>query len=494
MLILGLRLCYLLVQYVAGNAGVQRFHIESAAFLLVILGVAFRLSRHVSDETATPGPSLRSPLFLLILIVLAFGIYWPALSIGFLSDDFLLIDRASTWSVGAVNLELFRPLPLSIWALILQIGAGATTIHALNIALHGTNAWLTTRLAAEWVHDRWAARGAGLLMLVAPLAPEAVAWSAGVFDVMATTLVLAVVLIGRQYAGDPSFAKRASFLSVALLALLAKETAAVVPLLVLLDAWVRKQFPRKLLQDTALLFAIVGVIGIVRLTARFGMTAPPIAVRSIRHALFRSFGGLAFPWHSDVLAAWPYLPLLVALVIAAIVTAFFLRAGDKTRTTVALACSAWILVAMLPVFHVFFISYDLQSSRYAYLSSVGWSVLVVTLISDFRTERLWPRWFAPALMITLVISYAFGVRMHLRPWIDAGQLRDTVEQQALHNGRIRTCEEITVARLPDTIRGAYVFRVGAAEELGRVLGVKTTVGNASGPCSFIWDESTAEFK
>jgi len=119
-LVLGLRLCYLLVQYVAGNGGVQRFHVESAAFLLVILGVAFRLSRHVPDETATPGSPLRSPLSLLVLVALAFGIYWPALSIGFLSDDFLLVDRASTWSVGAVNLELFRPLPLSVWALFLQ--------------------------------------------------------------------------------------------------------------------------------------------------------------------------------------------------------------------------------------------------------------------------------------------------------------------------------------------------------------------------------------
>jgi hypothetical protein len=178
----------------------------------------------------------------------------------------------------------------------------------------------------------------------------------------------------------------------------------------------------------------------------------------------------------------------------AIVTAFFLRAGEKTRTTVALACSAWILVAILPVFHVFFISDDLQSSRYAYLSSVGWSVLLVTLISDSRSDRFWPRWLAPALMLILVISYAFGARMHLRPWIAAGQLRDIVEQQAVHNDRMRKCEEITVASLPDTIQGAYVFRVGAAEELGRVLGVKTSVGNASGPCSFIWDESTAEFK
>lgn len=74
-LILGIRLCYLLVQYVVSSAGVQRFHIESTAFILVVIGVCFRLWRHLPRRAASPRATPHSPFELLALIALAFGLY-----------------------------------------------------------------------------------------------------------------------------------------------------------------------------------------------------------------------------------------------------------------------------------------------------------------------------------------------------------------------------------------------------------------------------------
>ncbi|HKY21151.1 MAG TPA: hypothetical protein VJM31_08030 [Vicinamibacterales bacterium] len=424
---------------------------------------------------------------------LAFGLYWPALSLGFLSDDFGLSERAATWRVGAVTLELFRPLPLSVWALMLQLGAGAKTIHALNITLHAANAWLTTQIASEWVRDKWAALSAGLLMIAMPLAPEAVVWSAGVFDVMATTLAVTAVLIGHRYANGASYRLRASFLLVGLLALLAKETAAVVPLIVIVDGWVRKRFPRPLVLDTAILFGVVGIVAVVRLALRFGVTGPPLAIRLVRRAVFRSFGGLAFPWHADLLATSSTLPLLAALVTSALAIAFLLHAGSERLTRVAVACSGWILIGILPVFHVFFIGPDLQSSRYLYLSSVGWSVLLVTLIWDLPSNRSWSRPVKLLLMIFLVSASVLGTRAHVTPWIEAAALRDTVAREAKRVQQAESCERITVSNLPDNNRGAYVFRVNAIEALGRISGAQVQVGDEMGPCSFRWNEQRLIF-
>jgi hypothetical protein len=491
--VLGLRMCYLLVRYVSGSGNVQRFHVESAAFLLVVIGVCFRLWRERRDAVSASTSQRHPLLFLIVSFALAFGLYWPALSIGFLSDDVGLVERAATWRLGAVTRELFRPLPLAVWALILQVGAGAKTIHALNIALHAINAWLTKRLAVEWVKDKWAAFGAGLLMVVMPLAPEAVVWSAGVFDVMATMLALTVILVARRYINGPSFKLRVSFVAVGVLALLAKETAAVVPLLVVVDGWVRKKFPRPLLLDTAVLVVVVGIVAAIRLTIRYGVTAPPLTRRFVRRALFRSFGGLAFPWHTDLLETWPTVALLVALVISALVIAFVLQAGQQRTTRVAFACSAWILIGILPVFNVFFISDDLQSSRYLYLSSVGWSVLLVTLIWDLPSNHSWSLAVKLFVFMFLTGASAFGSRVHLRPWIEAAALRDTVMREATRAQQTGSCERMSVSNLPDNVRGAYVFRVSAREQLSRAVGVQVSVIDEPGPCSFRWQEERMIF-
>jgi hypothetical protein len=272
-----------------------------------------------------------------------------------------------------------------------------------------------------------------------------------------------------------------------MLALLAKETAAVAPLLVLLDAWVRKTLPRKLLIDTAALTLVVGIIAAIRLAIRFGITSPQLGLRSVRHALFRSFGGLAFPWHADLVEMFPILAFVSVLIVVALLVAFFLHAGDRRFTRVGVACSAWILIGILPVFHVFFISYDLQSSRYAYLPSVGWSVLLATVAADLSTIGARYRVTAQALIIALAIGAIVGVRVHVQPWIEAARLRDRVELEAMRSDQMRRCDKIVLSNLPDNVRGAYVFRVDPVKEFERVLGISTSVGDEPGPCSFRWN-------
>ncbi len=121
--LLTLRVCYLFAAYVFSKAGVQRFHLESAAFLFVILGFAYRMQAHRSEgragartdaHVAQPSGSGSVALWLAFCVA-ALALYRPALSIGFLSDDFTLTDHALAWDIGPMTSELFRPLPLSIW-------------------------------------------------------------------------------------------------------------------------------------------------------------------------------------------------------------------------------------------------------------------------------------------------------------------------------------------------------------------------------------------
>jgi hypothetical protein len=499
--LLTVRVCYLFTAYVFGQGGVQRFHVESAAFILVVIGFVFRVRRQRSEAPGEsrvtvlrPRPSpAGSVLMWIAFCVGAFALYRSALSIGFLSDDFTLTNHARAWDIGPITSELFRPLPLSIWAGLLNAGAGAPMLHALNILLHGTNAYLTARLVSGWTVDRiWGAL-AGLVMLTMPLGPEAVAWCSGVFDVMATTFIVTAALVARSYENAQPIATRLWLVAVGVLALLCKETAAVLPVLLLLDAWIRKKFSRTLLLDVGALLAVMGTIGAVRLALRFGVTSPPISVRSIRSALFRSFGSLAFPWHTDVLDVSRLLPLIAGLAVIGLVAAFLMHAGRSSATRAAAGCAAWIVVSILPVFNVFYISPDLQSSRYLYLSSVGWAGLVATLASDFEDRALWSRPIARATALLIVLLAAWGVSLHLRPWVDAARLRDVIDRAAARDDRMRSCDPVFVRDLPDSVRGAYLFRVGAREELQRTAGLHALTASERGPCSFRWDPGSSAF-
>ncbi len=71
-------------------------------------------------------------------------------------------------------------------------------------------------------------------------------------------------------------------------------------------------------------------------------------------------------------------------------------------------------------------------------------------------------------------------------------MRDATERAALDDPRVRSCPQIVVDGLPDSVRGAYVFRTGGREAFG-ALGLDLSVGPAGGPCSFRWDETRLVF-
>lgn len=144
---LGLRVSYLFVRYILGSTGTQRFHVESWALIFVAIGLLVRVARSRLPEQRRTKTVATSPWVWLVFCGLAVALYWPALSVGFLSDDFVLVTYAARWSIGPVTPSLFRPLPLLLWALLLHAGAGAPTLHVLNVVLHGTNAYLTSLVA-----------------------------------------------------------------------------------------------------------------------------------------------------------------------------------------------------------------------------------------------------------------------------------------------------------------------------------------------------------
>jgi hypothetical protein len=473
---------YSFIQHLRGET--LRPRVESAAVMFAIAGLALVLSSPREDRGGQPilraraGPAEALWLF---FVAVSFALYWPTTGIGLLSDDWVLWDRAANWSIGPVTTELVRPLPLLIWAVLINVGASPAVLHMLNIVLHGTNAWLTTRLCEGWIGaGRWSIL-AGALMIALPVATEPVSWAAGVFDLSVTVLVLLFVLRGRYYDSAVTLASRAIFIAIGILAMAAKETGAIAGLLMLIDAWIRRKINRQLLIDTGIVLGLAIVFSAIRLTGAFGLTTPALSRYRLQRALFETFGGLAVPFHTDVLRV-PGLAELSVFIVVALFTTCFVATGRRSDRLIP-GAATWILISILPLLPFVFVAPDLQGARYLYLAGPAWSALVagVALSSREITRRI-----LTGVTIGLVVLWAVAVRVHLKPWTEAALARDEVTRAAQSDARLRQCRIVAVTKLPDTVRGAYVFRNGTQAALAREAGLHSSEDAAPG-CVFEWN-------
>lgn len=491
-LALSARLCYLVIRYHGGGGAIKRPHIESAALLLAVVGFVLRFA---TDTAPSNSPTSRRipPIGLWLgLVCAATVLYWPALFVGLLSDDFVLVQHALAWEVGEVAPQLFRPLPMFVWALIVHLGGGPVALHALNILLHATNAFLAMRIAAAWVPGRWWTTAAGFMVLAAPLGPEAVVWAAGVFDLFAAAFIMAAVLVARRYQDHPRIGDRLLLLTVSVAALLSKEIAVVVPMLVLLDCWVRRSLPRALVADLALVAAVVAAFAAFRLASHTGLVAPAFSKYRVQRLVFDSFGSLAAPWHVDFIRAAAIVRPVNALAVICLVSAFFVNRGARWRSISGLAGAAWVLVSVIPLLSLFYVGAQLEGARYLYLAAFGWAALLMTAGSELCQRGRWPSVLVTVIFLAMIAVAAVGVRVHLAPWIHAAAVRDEILRIAAADARLHSCPVAYVRDLPESVEGAYLFRNGARDALADV-GINAFVRNETGTCSFRWDGPTATF-
>jgi hypothetical protein len=486
---LAVRLAVLVVMFAAGTGDVHGHHLETAALMFVVAAVFVRLVRLRPAASASTRPTDVPRWWWPMFSVAAIALFAPSLSIGWLSDDFGLVDRAAAWNVSPISPIFFRPLPLAVWGVLLHAGAGPVALHLLNVVLHGTVAYLAARLVAGWAPRRsWAAL-AGLLMLSAPLAPEVVAWCAGFFDVLAATLVLACVLTAQSYDSSTRALVRLQFLAFGVAAVLSKETAAIVVVLVAANAWRRRSLPRALGWDLAALTAVILAFGITRWLGSPHVNEAPLGLNLIEGVTSGTVGGLVAPFSAAVFLEWPWLPAVSSLAVIVLVLRFTLASGPARDWRALIEGLVWIVMPVAVVLPIFVLAPDLQGSRYLYLSTVGWATVVVALASAPRPgfARL-----ARVLAWTLVALNIAGTMLHLRPWRAAAAIRDEVMRAAAQDDRIRACADVALIDLPDSAQGAYIFRNSVREAFQRVGIVVNFQASAPG-CTFRWSDKSHRF-
>lgn len=460
----------------------KRYRAESAWFLFATALLAAAIHATASSTKPEHSTSIRPRLVIigwLTSLAIAAALYFRMLSNGLLSDDFVLLDRAQRGILFANDWAFLRPLPLMIWRGFGYIGSDAFVagaLHAFNIGLHGTNAWLVALLAMRFGLTAKDGIIAAILFLVFPAAIEPVAWISGVFDVLLVTLAISACLTITVTLGRTLGAFIIAILTAAALA--TKETAVILPVLLAIAAYCSPLTTlRRVGTPIAISISIVSLYVFARLIAGFP-TSPPeeLSGYAIKEILSRPFGSLGLPFHGDFLAAHFWIPFIFAVCWPAVLVASSRSWWDSRRNAeLLLALSAWILSSVAPVAAMLFVAEDLEGSRYLYLGSVAWSMMIVVLVRSFRTV-------ARATLITsLLILSLIATQAHLSPWVEAARERDRV-LDAFRRSEL-ACRPKVVHGLPDTIRGAYVFRNGFVEATAHAARTSTT----ERACVLVWD-------
>jgi tetratricopeptide (TPR) repeat protein len=367
-------------------------------------------------------------LWALLLIPLVFIAYAQVFRAGFIWDDESHLTQ-NPCVVGPLGLKeiwtttqaVYYPLVLTtFWALHKFVGLNPLPYHILNVLMHAVSAILLWRVLRQ-LNVRGAWLGAAL-WAIHPVMVQSVAWvtelkntQSGVFYLLSILFFLkwedqggAVSRPSQRETTDRRSLVIALSLLFFLLAILSKPSTVMLPIVLALCIWWRREriqrrdflalVPFALISAVASIWTVfeqkfhAGAIG-----GDWAQTRPERLIIAGK-AIWFYLGKLVWPhplifiyprWDVDSSKVVAYLPLLAA--IAGLVALWFIRAKSGRALFFA---AAYYVVSLFPVlgfFDVFFFRYSFVSDHFQYLASMGPLALagaaIVTAVGRFGELR-----------------------------------------------------------------------------------------------------------
>jgi hypothetical protein len=203
-----------------------------------------------------------------------------------------------------------------------------------------------------------------------------------------------------------------------------------------------------------------------------------------KQMLVIAFGTLATPWRAPASLVERWLAFAaVALVVLLVVHACLTWRRSEPRVQRDIRLALWVLASIAPVFTLFFVGPTLEGSRYLYLASCAWSLVIADLLASASDRVSRPSVVFGGAVAVIVLVFLMSVQREIGIWQQAADLRDRVLTDA-HAVRAKAgCPEATFANVPDSVDGAYVFRNGFPEAIG---GPALDPNDVSPGCRFTW--------
>ena len=400
----------------------------------------------------------------LAVVGLAAVVYGPGVTGYFVSDDFALLQIASSepisaflWLRDPARHAFFRPLPLALWRLdYLCFGFNPIGYHLTNIALHCLNALLVAGIAQRVYKDRTLPLIAAALFLVHPFCPGVVLWISARYDLTATLFMLLAVWVAIEVRVTRGLIGRIVFVTAVVLGLASKESAIVLPLVLTILA------SRTLAKVSGLTDRLVALPEVI---TAFGIVGAYLVVRL---ALYQGLGG--YGMHAQVHAA-QFANSLAALAVAVQPAYGAPTAGGPLWPVVLLALAAagvllwfaplwltWFLVMPAPALNLMPGLHHAPArdfERFLYSAVAGLAIGLATCW--WRLQKKHPLAAASAVMV-IAVGYGVSTFANVTDWLEAGRLtRQVQETLVAHKASVPYGSTIDCSALPDTIRDAFAY-------------------------------------
>ncbi|HEV2248722.1 MAG TPA: tetratricopeptide repeat protein [Terriglobia bacterium] len=404
------------------------------------------------------GPSGMSEPWVVLSVILlaAFLAYSNTLRFDFVYDDrgqilanvqvhawryvpHYFLERVWSFAYPGLQGNYYRPMFLLFLLLNYKIfGPFAAGWHLVSVAAHMGVTYLVYALARRLTGDQWTALIAALIFGIDPVHIESVAWISGVTDPLLALFLLPAFLCYLD-ARDGEAHRRswlAGSLALYSLAMLSKETALILPMIIFAYEWLwhgpaesngfQSAFERAR-------SAVVRIVPFVLLTLVYlavrwqvleglGHTMMPLSVSTIiytwPHLLMFYLRHLVWPFGLSVFYSVPYvetpalvpfvLPLAGLVAIGFLVSIAIRRLGRTSpqEGRLAVFCCAWILIPFIPLLDLAVLPIgEIAHDRYLYLPSIGFSILLAMALRRVRIGKLKVFGF-PALQIAAVLLLA----------------------------------------------------------------------------------------
>jgi len=394
--------------------------------------------------------------FCALAILLSLLVYMRSVGFPFVYDDLGQIvsnPRVHSWHYfpqyfnhnlwvqlgDNVPSNYYRPLFL-VWMLVNHtfFGLEPAGWHIAAMLLHAMVTWVVYVMAGRALNDKLAGGIAAMIFAVHPIHVEAVTWVSGINEPLFALFALLTVLCYTRWreAGRPGWLVLS--LAVFSLSLLSKETAVILPAIILFYEWRRTVGNELAVRARRTLMVAAPYVGLVllylaiRAVALKGM-APGIGNHASMESVLLTIPAAAWFYLSELV--WPsslsvfyglsfvahpglmnfVLPCLGILVVAA---GLYLLGRRVAGVTVAVL---WLFVPLLPplLALVRFDARDLVHDRYLYLPSFGFSMLVALLIR--RTKLGGRKWLQlpvvqSAVVILLVCALGAATVVQSQYW------------------------------------------------------------------------------
>lgn len=450
-----------------------------------------RFRNLVDALNATPSFRLFNPanagrhlLIITCLLFVTFLVHARSIGFGFcdLDDTHQIVENPAlhwsdapdyfvkdVWSNSQAQYRTYyRPLFL-LWLLVnfQFFGLHPALWHLAAIALHGAVVVMVYRLGLRLMGNEVGAAVAALLFAVHPSHVESVVWLSGITEPLTAVFFLGAFLQYLRWRETRRTLPMMMCALLTLLALLAKETAAALPLLIALYEWLFPSVPAE--KHSAPVAAMIAagpsfggaaVYGCMRLFAMHHVVFvnnPPTQVL------------LTWPlmlWDYLRMMVWPaslaiyydarmlvhpsadnfWLPMAFLIGCAGLLALAFAR--DKR---IAFLCCWWLLPIMPALVGLFtFPTADIIHDRYTYLSSVAFVLLVASGLSHLPGAGK-KTIGGPAVVLSLTIAFAFGMLTvrQTQVWTNGLTLYGHAVEVSPNNVRVRNLYAIQLFKAGD---------------------------------------------